>query len=456
MNLLSLEYVLFSLGASFFSWIFHHKTRKYLVLAANLIFLLLISSAVVNGIYVLALCAYVYGVQMILSKKEDRKTLILLCLVPVLGLAWFKYAGFFTGTSILLPLGISFYTFRAISFLAEVHKKAVPVQDPVSLIDYICFFPFFMAGPIHRPQPFFDALNAPFVFDYRKQKNGFIQMCLGLFEKLVIADFLKNMTDQFYRPELSGIYTVLAVILYAFYIYADFDAYSNTALGIAKMMGFESERNFHAPYCSSSLMEFWKRWHISLSSWLRDYIYIPLGGSRKGKARKYLNILIVFLASGLWHGNTLMFLIWGLGHGILNILENIIASVFRDKSWVRVLKPLLVILNFVIVALLWVPFQSPSMADTISVFSRLSFSNLASFDPKAAGIVMNEWYLCLAALLVLVITDMLRYRWDMLEVLADRFILLRWVFYALLIAIAIVFGVYGPGYHPEDFIYVTF
>ena len=456
MNILSLQYVLFSIGSAFFSWIFHNKTRKYLVLLANLIFLVLISSSPINGIYVLVLCIYIFLGQKISAKKEDRKILILLCVLPVLGLAFFKYAGFFTGTSILMPLGISFYTFRAISFLTEVHKKTVPVQDPVSLIDYICFFPFFMAGPIQRPQPFFDALNSPFVFDYRKQKNGFLQMCLGLFEKLVIADFLKSVTDRFYAPGLSGIYTVIAVILYAFYIYADFDSYSNTAIGIARMMGFDSARNFHAPYCSSSLMEFWKRWHISLSSWLRDYIYIPLGGSRRGKARKYLNILIVFLVSGMWHGNTMMFLLWGLGHGILNIIENIIASFFRGQSWVRVLKPLLVIINFAIAALLWVPFQSASMADTVSVFSRLSPVNLASFDPAAAGLVINEWYLCLAIVLVLVITDILRYRWDMIEVLAGRFILLRWGFYAVLIAIAIIFGVYGPGYHPEDFIYVTF
>ena len=456
MNILSPEYLLFSSVSTFLTWLFRGKTRKYAVLLACLVFLYFLRASLLDVIYVLALFAYVFLAQKIIEKREDRMVPLVLMILPVLGLAYFKYAGYLTGRNLLLPLGISFYTFKAVSFLAEVHKKNVSVQDAVSLFDYICFFPVFMAGPIHRPQPFFEELKKPFVFDYRDQKNGFVQTLLGLFEKLVIADFLKSVTASFYSPSLSGVYTVLAVILYAFYIYADFDAYSNVAIGIARMMGFHIERNFHAPYCSASVMEFWRRWHISLSSWLRDYVYIPLGGSRRGVLRKYLNILIVFLASGLWHGNTVMFLVWGLGHGILNILENILSYPLRGKNWVKYLKPLLVLFNFAAVALLWVPFQSASMQEVISVFSRLSLANLASFDPSAAGLVMNEWFLVIACLLMLVITDVLRYHRDMLEVLSGQFILLRWVFYALLIAIVIIFGVYGPGYHPEDFIYVTF
>jgi D-alanyl-lipoteichoic acid acyltransferase DltB (MBOAT superfamily) len=379
------------------------------------------------------------------------------CFVPALGLAYFKYAGFLTGAGMILPLGISFYTFKAMAYLFEVRKGNLLPKDLILTADYICFFPAFLAGPINRPDHFFRELEQPFVFSYADQKNGFVQMAIGLFEKIVIAEFLGRMTAQFYNPALSGWYTVLAVLFYAFYIYADFDAYSNAAIGLARMMGFHLERNFHAPYCAASIMEFWRRWHISLSEWLKNYVYIPLGGSRRGTVRKYINIMIVFLVSGLWHGSTILFVTWGLGHGIIHVLESMIASRFKEKPWVRYLKPVLVILNFVIVALLWVFFRSSDLSEVGSIFARISsLRGIPLIDVSQAGISINEYYWTFVCLAVLVITDLLRYRMDMISFLSRRVLPLRWAFYALLILTAMIFGVYGPGYHPEDFIYVTF
>ena len=457
MSILSLPYLLLAAGAGLLVWLFPGKPRRYTVLAANLVFLGLLAARPVDVIYVLVLCLWTCGAGRMIGTRKNRGLLAAGIAVPVLGLCAFKYSGFFAGTGWAMPLGISFYTFKAVSYLADVFHGTVDAADPVSLFDYLVFFPVFMAGPINRAKPFFTELEEPWTFDYADQKKGFVQAMLGMFEKLVIADQLAAGVSRFLSPELSGWYTVFGVILYAFQIYTDFDAYSNVAIGTARLMGFHLERNFHTPYLAASIPEFWHRWHMSLSSWLRDYVYIPLGGSRKGTVRRIINVLAVFLVSGMWHGSTALFLVWGLGHGILNILETPLYRILKNRPSVRYAKPLFILLNFAAVSLLWIFFRSASMNEALGIFARMGQAGgLPALSYETAGITLNElnWlYILIAAVIV---SDLLRYFFDMNELLAKQFILVRWLFYAALILTAIVFGVYGPGFHPEDFIYVTF
>ena len=457
MSILSLNYLLFSAEAAVLTWLFPNKTRRNTVFLINCFFLFLIRANLQDVIYVAGLTVWVCLFGWILDEKKHEKAVLMLAvLVPVIGLAVFKYAGYF-GSRIVMPLGISFYTFKGLSYLFDVYRKKIAARDFIAVFDYMIFFPVFMAGPINRADAFFEELEKPWVFEYKDQKNGFIQAMLGVVEKMVIADQLSAMVKVFLNPEFTGWYTVFGVILYAFHLYADFDAYSNVALGVARMMGFHLHRNFHSPYLSASIAEFWRRWHISLSSWLRDYVYIPLGGNRKGTARKIINILIVFLVSGFWHGSTMLFLVWGFGHAILHIVEGSLRPLFKEQKWMVWLKPVWILINFAFVAVLWVFFRSSSMAEAMGILQRMAMiSGAPILSFETVGIPMNELVWTYVLILLIFITDLLRYHWDMIEFLSRRFIVTRWVFYAAVIALTIIFGVYGPGYHPEDFIYVTF
>ena len=457
MNILSLQYLLFSAEASVLTWLFPNKTRKYTVLVINLFFLFLLRANLQDVIYVSVLTLWVWLCGWYLDHKQKTVPVITISVaVPVLGLLVCKYAGYF-GAQIVMPLGISFYTFKGISYLFDLYRDKLKNRDIISVFDYMVFFPVFMAGPINRSGAFFEELEKPWVFEYKDQKNGFVQAVLGAVEKLVIADQLAAMVKVFLKPELTGWYTFFGVILYAFQIYADFDAYSNVAIGISRMMGFHLDRNFHSPYLSSSIAEFWRRWHISLSSWLRDYIYIPLGGNRKGPIRKAVNILIVFLVSGLWHGSTMMFLVWGFGHALVHIIEGGLKPYVKNQKWMSYLKPVWILVHFLIVAVLWVFFRSASMAEATDILHRMTLiSGLPAISYETAGITINELHWTFILILIIVVTDILRYQRDMIQFLSERFIITRWVFYILVIVLTIIFGVYGPGYHPEDFIYVTF
>lgn len=457
MNILSLQYLLFSAEASVLTWLFPNKTRKYTVFVINLFFLFLLRANLQDVIYVAALTLWVWLCGWYLDQKQRSPlNLTISILLSVLGLLIAKYAGYF-GAKIVMPLGISFYTFKGISYLVDTYKKKIRSRDFISVFDYMVFFPVFMAGPINRAGAFFKELEKPWVFDYNDQKNGFVQAALGAVEKLVIADQLSAMVKVFLNPDLNGWYTVFGVILYAFHIYVDFDAYSNVAIGLSRMMGFHLHRNFHSPYLSSSIAEFWRRWHISLSSWLRDYIYIPLGGNRKGTLRKIINTLAVFLVSGLWHGSTAMFLVWGLGHALVHIIEGLLKPCIKDQKWMGYLKPLWIVFHFLIVAVLWIFFRSSSMAEATGILHRMTLiSGLPQISYEAAGITLNELNWTYILILIILVTDLLRYHRDMIQFLSERFIITRWIFYILVIILTIIFGVYGPGYHPEDFIYVTF
>ncbi len=457
MSVLSLTYLALSGLSAVFVWLFPGRTRKYTVMLVNIAFLVLLWKSPMAVYYSAGLCVYTWLAGLLLEKKHHKAVLAAALALPVLGLCFFKYVYDFTGWYIMMPLGISFYTFKAVGYLADIYENRFRARDLIDVFDYLIFFPAFTAGPIHRPAAFFEQLEKPWTFDYRDQKNGVIQAGAGMFQKLVIAEELARMTKLFlYNPEVSGWYTWFGVLLYTFQIYVDFDSYSNIAIGTARMLGFRLERNFHTPYLSSSIQEFWRRWHISLSCWLRDYVYIPLGGSRKGSLRKYINILIVFLVSGMWHGSAKVFIIWGLGHGVLNVIEGMIREKWGKlyRTW---MKAPLILFNFACVAFLWIFFCAGSGEAAAAILHRMAAAGgPAVIGPAAVGITMNEWIWTFALIAVIIVSDLMRCRTDMIEWLAARNFAVRWAVYFVLMVTAIIFGVYGPGYDPSDFIYVTF
>ena len=279
-----------------------------------------------------------------IAKTDDnkkRRRWLSVSLIFNLGmLGFFKYFNFFIGSlsaafgllsghgssfnplDIVLPVGISFYTFQGLSYVLDIYyKKTSPTKDVVSFFTFISFFPQLIAGPIERSRDLLPQFESEREFDYDTTRRSLVMIAVGLFKKMVIADRLAILVDSVYADPAShpGLPSVVAVLFFTFQLYLDFSAYSQIAVGTAGLFGFKLHDNFRRPYLSTTFKEFWKRWHITLTSWFMDYLYIPLGGNRKGKIKKYLNIMVVMLVSGLWHGADLSFVVWGGIHGLYQI-----------------------------------------------------------------------------------------------------------------------------------------
>ena len=452
-------YILFVLAAFIIARPFGNFLRPLVLLIANVIFLY--SFSVYNLIFVAIAATFSYAFGWILGKWKN-KILLFIGILPVVGvLCYMKYAGFFHwNDSIVMPLGLSFYTFKIISYLVDVYRGKIETQkDPVYYFDYVLFFPCITAGPINRAKEFFEDMRNRGPFDDRDAKNGGVQMMLGIFEKLVFCDFIASVVSRISSSTIAGGWNVLfGIFLYSFNIYLDFDSYSNIAIGTARVLGFHLPKNFNSPYVAWNLKEFWNRWHISLSTWLRDYIYIPLGGNRKGKFRQYLNVLIVFIISGLWHGSTLNFLLWGVFHGVIRILEDLIELPFKKKKipfFIKYPARLVgIVINFVIVSFLWLIFRYETMGEVMGVIEMVKFGG--SFDLELIGLTHNEILWLCAVLGTTVVLDILRSLTDMVDLLSRQFILFRWAFYAVVIVLFLIFGVYGGSFDASDFIYQSF
>jgi alginate O-acetyltransferase complex protein AlgI len=326
------------------------------------------------------------------SKKDfSRKVYLILSLMVNLGvLGYFKYTNFFydavhglTGdeyhpVDIFLPVGISFFTFQSLSYTIDIYRcNLKPVNNILEYAFYLSFFPQLVAGPIVRASEFLPQIRKPSVVSNELLGRGVFLIATGLFKKAVISDYISiNFVDRvFDAPALySGIENLLAVYGYALQIYCDFSGYSDMAIGIALLLGFHFSKNFDSPYQSGNITEFWRRWHISLSSWLRDYLYISLGGNRKGKVRTYLHLMITMLLGGLWHGAAWRFIIWGGLHGVALALHKFISARFTVRANGPIFRTAGVLLTFHFVCFCWIFFRAPDI-DTVATMLRQIFSN---------------------------------------------------------------------------------
>ncbi len=352
-----------------------HTYRNLLLLGFSLFFYLYGCGRYIMILFVSIGFNYAFGI--FVDRLRPKKLLLSLGLaVNLLLLLFYKYFNFLytdvfkfpEANKIFLPVGISFFTFQAMSYLIDVYRKDIPVQTSLyKLALYISFFPQLVAGPIVRYGDMNQDINHR-KDDFDTIYQGACRFCFGLAKKVVFADNFGLTVDQIFALQPENLSTPLAwsgALLYTLQIYFDFSAYSDMAIGLANIFGFHFNENFIMPYSSKNVTEFWRRWHISLSSWFRDYLYIPLGGNRKGTIRTYFNLFIVFFLCGLWHGAGFSFIVWGLYHGMLLVIERILLTKFRFKLKGFVGN----IITFLLVMFGWVLFRSPDLSSALRFMS---------------------------------------------------------------------------------------
>ncbi len=478
----SLVFILFFLAVSTTYYVITPRFRWILLLTASCYFYMAFVPEYILILFLTIIIDYLAGIFIEKSTGTNRKLLLILSLITNIGiLAIFKYYNFFIenigfvyhfftgnmahfksldellaflnwGTKILLPIGLSFHTFQAMSYTIEVYRGNQKAEKHFGLYAlYVMFYPQLVAGPIERPQNIFPQLKKYIKYDFENIKTGLLQMAWGFFKKVVFADRVGIMVDAAYNHQnlasQSSSTLLLATFFYAFQIYCDFSGYSDIALGSAKVLGINLMENFRTPYFSKSIGEFWRRWHISLSSWFKDYVYFPLGGSRVGIPRTYLNVMIIFLLSGFWHGNKWNFVVWGAIHGIYlicgQIYDRITGNVADDFS-LKSIGYLKVISTFILVMLAWIFFRAETLNDAV-----LILKNVLIFDFKQPLVsALNTTELIFSILLIVVILFKEYYYYKISTINTRNFALL----FTFFVFVCYLFGVFQA----KQFIYFQF
>ena len=432
------------------------------------------------------------GIEWMCGSRRKSKWLVAVSCIALLGtLGYFKYTNFLieilnrllgythinpiSQHNIILPIGISFFTFQALGYVIDVYRRNVKAEKNVlKYALFVAFFPQLLSGPIGRSKSLLGQIEEDsqrHVWNYKRTISGLILMLWGYFLKIVIADRAAVLVNQVFGSYEHYQMTALiaGAIAYAVQIYCDFMGYSTIALGAAKVLGFELINNFDTPYLSHSVADFWRRWHISLSTWFRDYLYIPLGGNRKGKWKQYRNILITFAASGLWHGADWTFVIWGLLHGVYQIMEKELSPIVRrineklhtktESFGYRFLK---VAFTFILVDFAWIFFRADSISQAVGYISRIihyrDWWSLFDQSIYTLGLDVQEFHILFLAVLLLVCVDVLRYSHkETLDVfLQKQCLVFRWGVLLVLLFSCLIFGFYGSGFESAQFVYLQF
>ena len=469
-------------------------TSLYYILAHNKRWLLLLLSScyfymAFVPVYILILgftiiVDYFAGIWIESAQGKRRKSFLIFSLIANIGiLIFFKYFNFINhnlsfllenfGTknplpylSILLPIGLSFHTFQAMSYTIEVYRGNHPAEKHFGIYAlYVMFYPQLVAGPIERPQNILYQFREKHNFNYELITSGLKLAAWGLFKKVVIADRLSIVVDSVYNhpQHFNSFSLILATVFFAFQIFCDFSGYSDMAIGIARVMGFRLMINFNKPYQAKTLHEFWQRWHISLSTWFRDYLYISLGGNRVTIPRWYLNLFIVFLISGLWHGANWTYIVWGALHGFYLIFA-LITKNFREKISKLLLLDKIPFLStlttFLLVAFAWIFFRADNLQTAFYIVKHIftgipdMINRFTNHLPVLQDYGLNNREMALSVLLILFLETVqyLQSKRSIVQTLANKPIWLRWsVYYALLIMI-VVFGEFSQ----RQFIYFQF
>lgn len=438
-----------------------------------------------NSTYLLFLSVatlFTYGSGLLVEKNTERQRMAkaivgVTIFANLFVLGWFKYINFFTGgkiESLFLPVGISFYLFISIGYLLDVYRGKIKAEKNfVAYALFVSFFPIIMSGPIERAGNLLPQFKKKYLvrvkFDTERIRDGLVRMLWGYFQKLVLADRIAVAVNTIYdSPEnYGGAMIIVASLLYTFQIYCDFAGYSNIAIGIGQIFGIKIIENFRVPYLATSIADFWRRWHISLSTWFRDYLYIPLGGNRKGAVRKYVNIMIVFLLSGLWHGAGWNFILWGGLHGLYQVLGALVEEIrkkvygilnLREDSFS--LKGLKVIVTFMCVNAAWVLFRVTDIQLLGRILKRLEEMQIWQlFDGSIynLGLDRGNVHLMLFGLLVVVVVDFLNEKGIYVsKCIAKERLWIRWPIYLAAVMLILICGMWGAGYDASNFIYYQF
>lgn len=483
----SIEFLIFFPIVVMLYFIISPKYRWILLLGASYYFYMSWKAEYLILIFTSTLITYLSGILIsgTNNQKKKKQYLKMSLLINLLILFVFKYYNFATDSinsvmanfnsnigipnlKLLLPVGISFYTFQALSYSMDVYRGKIKAEKHFGIYAlYVSFFPQLVAGPIERSDKLLPQFKKKFEFDYDRVTDGLKRMLWGYFKKVVVADRVAIVVNNVYNyvGEFSGPQFVIATIFFGVQIYCDFSAYSDIAIGSAQIMGYDLMDNFKRPYYSKSIAEFWRRWHISLSTWFRDYLYIPLGGNRVSKPRYYFNLFITFLISGLWHGASWNFVIWGGLHGFYLVFADMTKE-FRDKTRDKigftsksVLKYYRVFIVFVLVNFAWIFFRANTFSDAVYVIQNLfsGYRKLLSFDGiyeivESLGLSKIKLIITVFSIAILEIFHLMQRHGSIRHMLRQKPIWLRWGIYYILIFWILLFGEYGQ----PEFIYFQF
>lgn len=455
------------------------RIRLPLLFLASCTFYMAFAPAYIVLVFITIVVDYYAALGIERCKGRDRKTYLALgIIVPLLFLGFFKYWQFLfdnyvTLTSwigwdspdfflkVLLPIGISFYTFQTLSYLIEVyHGRQKAERNLLVFSTFILFFPQLVAGPIERPQHLLPQFRKPRGFDYERTASGLRRMALGFFKKLVVADHLAlYVNDVYAAPEqYNGLQLTLATVFFAYQIYCDFSGYSDIAVGAARIMGFDLMQNFRAPYHSASVGEFWQRWHISLSTWFRDYVYIPLGGNRNGLYRWIVAILVTFGVSGLWHGASWTFVMWGLLNGAY-LLVGTATKKIRDRLWKAfglektpiIRRGMGIAITFLLTLAAWTFFRASTIQDALYILSHF-YQDWDFSKVSTSNFLLRQLPFAIGGILAIELIHVVQYRHGWGQFVKPLPTLLRWTAYIAFVLSTILFGVFRD----SQFIYFQF
>lgn len=465
-----------------------HRYRWLLLLASSCYFYMAFVPVYLLILGFTIVIDYFSGLYIEKTTGKRKKLYLIISLAANIGvLAFFKYYNFLNenltvllhgagyqnpvpSLAILLPLGLSFHTFQAMSYTIEIYRGNQAAEKHFGIYAlYVMFYPQLVAGPIERPQNLLHQFYEKHRFDYHRITDGLKLMAWGLFKKVVIADRLAVVVDHVYgSPQDHGsIILLLATVFFSFQIYCDFSGYSDMAIGAAQVMGFRLMKNFDRPYHAKNIREFWGRWHISLSTWFRDYLYIPLGGNRVSFPRWYINLFIVFVISGLWHGANWTFIVWGALHGFFMVFglitqnwRNNMAQKTGLHQYPVIYNTLSVVTTFLLVSFAWIFFRADSISNAYYILKKIIYGlpdELAQILHNAPvnldlGTSPVELVVALSAIIFMEVIHGLQNKYEIPKLLNSQPVVVRWAVYYAAVFIVLFLGIYEN----RQFIYFQF
>jgi alginate O-acetyltransferase complex protein AlgI len=476
----SLEFLIFFPIVTALYFILPHKIRWFLLLVSSCIFYMAFVPKYILILAVTIVIDYCAGILIDRMQGNNKRIFLIISILTNVGILFvFKYFNFFNGNvaylakllhwnypisslSIILPIGLSFHTFQSMSYIIEVYRGHQKPEKHFGIYAlYVMYYPQLVAGPIERPQNMLWQFHKEFKFDSKRAADGLKLMAWGFFKKIVIADNLALVVNGAYNTPAgaSGLSLLIATYFFAFQIYCDFSGYTDIARGASRIMGIELMENFKRPYLSKTISEFWRRWHISLSSWFSDYVYISLGGNRCAKWKWHTNLMIVFLLSGLWHGAAWTYVIWGGLNGFYLVfalwtkgIRGKIASACKIDKYPHLQNFIKVFISFNLICFSWIFFRASSLKSAVFIIKKIATDFSFRLDMSAVGVSRYQLVLCLGLIVFLWLVQLLQRSRVLSEEIAKRPLYVRWGLYYAALLIIIVLGVFNT----NSFIYFQF
>lgn len=475
----SIEFAIFFPAVTALYFLVPQRFRVIALLIASCIFYMAFIPAYIFILFTTILIDYVAGIYIERGSGSTKGWLLFTSVVSTcLVLFFFKYLNFALGSfvgvagllgwhlprtvvNIILPVGLSFHTFQSLSYVIEVYRgKQKAERNFLVYATYVMFFPQLVAGPIERPQNLLHQFREHHRFEYENVTAGLKRMAWGFFKKLVVADRLAIYVNDVYGAprDYNGLQLTVATFFFAYQIYCDFSGYSDIAIGAAQILGFRLMENFNTPYYSRSVSEFWRRWHISLSTWFRDYVYIPLGGSRVATPRRFANLILTFAVSGLWHGANWTYVCWGLLNGVYLIAGSLTIEsrkvLFKAVGWGEDTfsrKLLMQMTTFLLICFAWILFRARNLNDAVYVMSHLG-SGWDFAQIKTPHFLLRQLPVAVGSILVLEFSQLVAGRFDLASLIGRMPQPARYAFYVTCVVFVVMFGVYRN----TQFIYFQF